>query len=84
MQFTTSRINNEGRQAISLNVTENYRCVSLYNDVPQEELTFDEFEMFALDRYNNNYYFLFLILNYLIFIIFYFFYYYKIITSKRN
>jgi DNA primase large subunit len=28
------------------------KLLSLYNEAPQEELTLDEFEMFALDRLN--------------------------------
>ena len=28
------------------------RLLSLYNEAPQEELTLDEFELFALDRLN--------------------------------
>lgn len=68
MNFTTNRINNQSKHSININVTENYRSVSLYNDIPQEELTFDEFEMFALDRYIiiiiiNNIYYLFKILK---------------------
>ena len=39
-------------QSSLANAKQATKLISLYNEAPQEELTLDEFEMFALDRLN--------------------------------
>lgn len=56
MQFVTSRVGGSssrdgGNGVLSRGSREVAgRSLSLYNEVPEEELTLDEFELFALDR----------------------------------
>lgn len=53
MQFVTKRVDVGGVSrpgAIGSGAVAGRASLSLYNEVPQEELTLDEFEVFALDR----------------------------------
>jgi len=58
MQFVTSRVGGGGSSLTRDGISGRGgarsdvagRSLSLYNDVPEEELSLDEFELFALDR----------------------------------